>query len=131
MRFTVRGNATTVPHGETAAGAQGRMGRGEREQVMVRILVDGEGSRAVELCIRAALGDRADEEQWLISAVKLPARWVVSFLASPDERLVGYTWCGPAHQVRAALEEALRHARLGELTKAQSRQAAVACDQVA
>jgi hypothetical protein len=30
---------------------------------MVRIVVDGEGSRAVELCIRAALGDRANEEQ--------------------------------------------------------------------
>ena len=51
---------------------------------MVRILVDGEGSRAVELCIRAALGDRANGEQWLISAVKLPARWVVSFLVSKD-----------------------------------------------
>jgi hypothetical protein len=108
---------------------QGRMGRGEQEQVMVTILVDGQGSRAIELCIRAALGDRANEEQWLVSAVKLPARWVVSFLVSPDDRLVGYTWCGPAHQVRAAIEDVLRNAGLGELTKAQSRQAAQACDQ--
>jgi hypothetical protein len=78
------------------------------EHDMVRILVDGEGSRAVELCIRAALGDRADEEEWLITAVKLPARWVVSFLVSPDDRLGGYSWCGPAHQVRSAVENALR-----------------------
>ena len=130
MRFTVRGNATPYPWRDGRR-CQGRMGRGEREQVMVRILVDGEGSRAVELCIRAALGDRAEEEQWLISAVKLPARWVVSFLVSPDDRLVGYTWCGPAHQVRAALEDALRNAGRGELTKTQSRLAALACDQVA
>jgi hypothetical protein len=81
---------------------------------MVRILVDGEGSRAVELCIRAALGDRGDEEEWLITAVKLPARWVVSFLVSPDDRLGGYSWCGPAHQVRSAVENALRSAGLGE-----------------
>jgi hypothetical protein len=78
------------------------------EYDMVRILVDGGGSRAVELCIRAALGDRADEEEWLITAVKLPARWVVSFLVSPDDRLGGYSWCGPAHQVRSAVENALR-----------------------
>jgi len=81
---------------------------------MVRILVDGEGSRAVELCIRAALGDRGDEEEWLITAVKLPARWVVSFLISPDDRLGGYSWCGPAHQVRSAVENALRSTGLGE-----------------
>jgi hypothetical protein len=79
---------------------------------MVRILVDGEGSRAVELCIRAALGDRREDEQWLVSAVKLPARWVVSFLVSPGDRLGGYTWCGPAHQLRAALEQALAVAGL-------------------
>jgi hypothetical protein len=79
---------------------------------MLRILVDGEGSRAVELCIRAALGDREDHEQWLVTAVKLPARWVVSFLVSPDDCLGGYTWCGPAHQVRSALEDALRAAGL-------------------
>jgi hypothetical protein len=97
---------------------------------MVRILVDGEGSRAVELCIRAALGDRVKEEQWLISAVKLPARWVVSFLVSPDDRLGGYTWCGPAHQVRAAIEDVLRSAGLGELTKKESRLATLACEQV-
>jgi hypothetical protein len=95
---------------------------------MVRILVDGEGSRAVELCIRAALGDRANEEQWLISAVKLPARWVVSFLVSPEDRLGGYTWVGPAHQVRAAIEDALRMSGLGELTKNESRLAALACE---
>jgi len=77
---------------------------------MVRILVDGEGSRAVELCIRAALGDRSEDEQWLVTAVKLPARWVVSFLVSPEERLAGYTWCGPAHQVRAAVQDALHSA---------------------
>ncbi len=77
---------------------------------MVRILVDGEGSRAVELCIRAALGERDEREQWLITAVKLPARWVVSFLVSPDDRLGGYTWCGPAHQVRSAVEATLSRA---------------------
>jgi hypothetical protein len=82
------------------------------EWTMLRILVDGEGSRAVELVIRAALGDREDHEQWLITAVKLPARWVVSFLISPGDRLGGYTWCGPAHQVRSALEEALGAAGL-------------------
>ncbi|HZM50915.1 MAG TPA: hypothetical protein VFE68_10500 [Vicinamibacteria bacterium] len=97
---------------------------------MVRILVDGEGSRAVELCIRAALGDRANEEQWLISAVKLPARWVVSFLVSPDDRLGGYTWVGPAHQVRAAIDMALRSAGLGELTATEAREAALACAQL-
>ena len=96
---------------------------------MIRILVDGEGSRAVELCIRAALGERANEEQWLISAVKLPARWVVSFLVSPDDRLGGYTWCGPAHQVRAAIEDVLRSEGLGEMTKTQSRLATLACEQ--
>ena len=97
---------------------------------MVRILVDGEGSRAVELCIRAALGDRVNEEQWLISAVKLPARWVVSFLVSPDDRLGGYTWVGPAHQVRAAVEDSLRKAGFGELTTTESRFAAAACEQL-
>jgi hypothetical protein len=96
---------------------------------MVTILVEGEGSRAIELCIRAALGDRASEEQWLISAVKLPARWVVSFLMSPDDRLSGFSWCGPAHQVRATVEEALRLAGLGERTKAESVAATLACEQ--
>jgi hypothetical protein len=81
---------------------------------MVRILVEGEGSRAVELCIRAALGNRANDGQWLISAVKLPARWVVTFLVSPGDRLAGYSWCGPAHQVRVAVEDALRNARIDE-----------------
>jgi hypothetical protein len=74
---------------------------------MVRIVADGEGSRAVELCIRAALGDRRDDEQWLVTAVRLPGRWVVSFLVSPDDRLGGLTWVGPAHQVRTAVEQAL------------------------
>jgi hypothetical protein len=97
---------------------------------MVRILVEGEGSRAIELCLRAALGERADEEQWLISAVKLPARWVVSFLVSPDDRLAGYSWCGPAHQVRSAVEDALRMAGLSELTKKESRLATLACEHV-
>jgi len=96
---------------------------------MVTILVEGEGSRAIELCIRAALGDRGSEEQWLISAVKLPARWVVSFLVSPEDRLGGYSWCGPAHQVRAAVEDSLRKAGFCELTKAESRAAALACEQ--
>lgn len=97
---------------------------------MVRILVDGEGSRAVELCIRAAVGERGSEEQWLISAVKLPARWVVSFLVSPHDRLGGYTWVGPAHQLRAAVETALRTAGLGELTSQEAQLAAVACEQM-
>jgi hypothetical protein len=79
---------------------------------MLRILVDGEGSRAVELCIRTAMGDRDDHEQWLVTAVRLPARWVVSFLVSPGDKLGGYTWCGPAHQVRSAVEEALSAAGL-------------------
>ena len=79
---------------------------------MLRILVDGEGSRAVELCIRAALGDRDDAEQWLVTAVKLPTRWVVSFLVSPGDRLGGHSWCGPAHQIRSAVQEALRAAGL-------------------
>ena len=96
---------------------------------MVRILVDGEGSRAVELCIRAALGERANEEQWLISAVKLPARWVVSFLVSAVDRLGGYSWCGPAHQLRTAVETALRSAGLGELTKNELQIARLACEQ--
>jgi len=74
---------------------------------MLRLLVEGEGSRAVELCLRAALGERGDEEQWLITAIKLPTRWVVSFLVSPGDRLGGYTWCGPAHQIRRAVEDAL------------------------
>ena len=126
MRFTARGNAATVPHGETDAGAKAGWAAGEREQVMVRILVDGEGSRAVELCIRAALGDRANEEQWLISAVKLPARWVVSFLVSPDDRLGGYSWCGPAHQVRVAVEDALRRSGFAATTSAESL-AEIAC----
>jgi hypothetical protein len=85
---------------------------------MLRILVDGEGSRAVELCIRAALGDRDDREQWLITAVRLPARWVVSFLVSPADRLGGYTWCGPAHQIRSAVEEILRATGLAPETSA-------------
>ena len=93
---------------------------------MVRILVDGEGSRAIELCIRAALGDRANEEQWLISAVKLPARWVVSFLVSPDDRMGGYSWCGPAHQVRSAVEDAMRRSGFAAPTSAQSL-AEIAC----
>jgi hypothetical protein len=80
---------------------------------MLRILVDGEGSRAVELCIRTAIGERDASEQWLITAVRLPARWVVSFLVSPGDRLGGYTWCGPAHQVRGAVEEAILRAGLG------------------
>ena len=77
---------------------------------MIRILVDGEGSRAVELCLRAALGDRGADEQWLVTAVKLPARWVVSFLISPQDRLAGFTWCGPAHELRAAVQDALSRA---------------------
>jgi hypothetical protein len=88
---------------------------------MVRILVGGAGSRAVELCIRAALGDRGDQEQWLITAVKLPARWVVSFLISPGDRLDGYTSCGPAHQVRAAVQDALGAAGLSSLAATCSR----------
>jgi hypothetical protein len=91
------------------------------EYDMLRILVDGEGSRAVELCIRAALGDRADEEEWLITAVKLPARWVVSFLVSPGDRLGGYSWCGPAHQVRGAVQDAMRAAGLPSLAATSSR----------
>jgi len=74
--------------------------------------VEGEGSRAVELCIRAALGERSDDEQWLVTAVRLPARWVVSFLVSPGDRLGGHTWVGPAHQVRSAIDDALRAAGL-------------------
>jgi hypothetical protein len=77
---------------------------------MLRILVDGEGSRAVELCIRTAMGERDGSEPWLITAVRLPGRWVVSFLVSPGDRLGGYTWCGPAHQVRGAVQDALRMA---------------------
>ena len=106
--FTVHRDRPTVPIDRTDAGTNAGRAAGELEYDMVRILVDGEGSRAVELCIRAALGDRADEEEWLITAVKLPARWVVSFLVSPDDRLGGYSWCGPAHQVRSAVEKALR-----------------------
>jgi len=79
---------------------------------MLRIVVEGEGSRAVELCIRTAMGEREDDEQWLITAVKLPARWVVSFLVSPGDRLGGFTWCGPAHQIRRSIEEALERAGL-------------------
>jgi len=79
---------------------------------MIRIVVDGEGARAVELCIRAALGDRGDDEQWLVTAIRLPGRWVVSFLVSPRDRLAGFTWCGPAHEVRAAVQDALRGAGL-------------------
>ena len=126
MVFTARGNAAAVPHldGQTPApGRSGRQGAGASDHL------DGEGSRAVELCIRAALGERANEEQWLISAVKLPARWVVSFLVSPDDRLGGYTWCGPAHQVRSAIEDVLRGANLGRLTPAESLTAAQACQQ--
>lgn len=93
---------------------------------MLRILVDGEGSRAVELCIRAALGDRNDDEQWLVTAVKLPARWVVSFVVSPGDKLGGYSWCGPAHQVRKAVEEALSGAGLARPTR-NSRVMALAC----
>jgi hypothetical protein len=77
---------------------------------MVRIVTAGEGGRAVELCIRTAMADRDDSEQWLITAVKLAGRWIVSFLVSPEDRLGGYTWCGPAHEVRAAVLEALRMA---------------------
>ena len=77
---------------------------------MVRIVTEGEGSRAVETSIRAALGVRDDDEQWLVTAVKLPGRWVVSFLVSPEDRLGGHTWCGPAHEVRAAVEHTLRAA---------------------
>src|ERR1043165_4663880 len=81
-----------------------------RGRDMGTILVEGEGSRAVELCIRAVLGERPRDEQWIISAVKLPARWVVSFLVSPGDLLGGYTWCGPAHQVRAAIDDVMRSA---------------------
>ena len=91
---------------------------------MLRIIVDGEGSRAVELCIRAAMGARDGHEQWLITAVRLPARWVVSFLVSPGDRLGGYTWCGPAHQIRTAVDEALRGAGLA--TDAAARSVAIA-----
>jgi hypothetical protein len=37
---------------------------------------------------------------------------VVSFLISPQDRLAGYTWCGPAHEVRSAVQDALRSAGL-------------------
>ena len=74
------------------------------------------------------IGPRWELSEWLVSAVKLPARWVVSFLVSPDDRLVGYTWCGPAHQVRTAIQDVLRNAGL-ELTKTQSRLAVQACEQ--
>lgn len=120
MRFTVRGNAPTVPIDGRTPGLKAGRAAGELEYDMLRILVDGEGSRAVELCIRAALGDRADEEEWLITAVKLPARWVVSFLVSPDDRLGGYSWCGPAHQVRSAVENALRRASLGKPARTEA-----------
>lgn len=74
---------------------------------MIRIVVDGKGSRAVELCLRTALGERSEGERWLVTAVRLPARWVVSFLDSPGDRMGGHTWVGPAHQMRRAVEEAL------------------------
>ncbi|HUH12284.1 MAG TPA: hypothetical protein VMK65_04210 [Longimicrobiales bacterium] len=93
---------------------------------MLRILADGEGSRAVELCIRTAMGERDDAEQWLITAVKLPSRWVVSFLVSPGDRLGGYTWCGPAHQVRSAVDAALRAAGLAAGGGATAREMALA-----
>jgi len=64
-----------------------------------------------------------------VCAVKLPARWVVSFLVSPDDRLGGYTWVGPAHQVRAAVDMALRSAGLGELTRKEAELAFLACEQ--
>ena len=86
---------------------------------MIRIVVDGEGARAVELCIRAALGDRSDDEQWLVTAVRLPGRWVVSFLVSPEDRLAGHTWCGPAHEVRAAVQAALTSAGLADAPRAR------------
>jgi hypothetical protein len=113
IRFTARGNAAPYPmtDGRPVWSRPGRVG-----STMLRIVVDGEGSRAVDLCIRAALGERSDDEQWLITAVKLPSRWVVSFLISPDDRLGGYTWCGPAHQVRAALEQALAAAGFAQPT---------------
>jgi len=92
---------------------------------MVRIVTAGEGGRAVEMCIRAALAERADDEQWLVTAVKLAGRWIVSFLVSPEDRLAGYTWCGPAHQVRAAVHDALRATGLGPgAARAPSRVAA-------
>lgn len=79
---------------------------------MLRILVDGEGSRAVELCIRAGLGERDRDEQWLVTAVRLPGRWVLSFLVSPGDLLADYTWCGPAHEVRWAVANAVKTAGL-------------------
>ena len=85
---------------------------------MVRIVTAGEGGRAVELCIRAALAERDDAEQWLITAVKLAGRWIVSFLVSPEDRLGGYTWCGPAHEVRAAVKDALRNAGMASIPRA-------------
>jgi hypothetical protein len=111
-RGTAAGNANSVSVSWNGRRAADATSPGRAGSSMVRILVDGEGSRAVELCIRAALGDRSDDEQWLITAVRLPARWVVSFLVSPHDRLAGYTWCGPAHEVRGAVQEALRSAGL-------------------
>ena len=54
---------------------------------------------------------------------------MVSFLVSPDDRLGGYTWVGPAHQVRAAIDMALRSAGLGELTGREAELANLACEQ--
>src|SRR2546430_1077366 len=108
MGCTSPGNGDCVSRSRTDGWWRTATGWAVMESAMVRILVDGEGSRAVELCIRAALGDRSEDEQWLVTAVKLPARWVVSFLVSPEERLAGYTWCGPAHPVRAPVQDALQ-----------------------
>ena len=62
----------------------------------------------------AGLGERDRGEQWLVTAVRLPGRWVLSFLVSPGDLLADYTWCGPAHEVRLAVANAVKTAGLAD-----------------
>ena len=73
---------------------------------MIRILVD-RGAPDVELCIRAALGERPPAESWVVSAVRLSSGWVVTFPVSPGDRLTDFSWSGPTHRVRDAVKAAL------------------------
>lgn len=79
---------------------------------MVRILVLGDHADDVRDEVRAALGRRPEQEEWVVSAVQLPTSWVATVLISPGDLLTGWSMVGPARHIAPALAHAVTDAGL-------------------
>ncbi len=83
----------------------------------VRIMVDGPDAVELEGVVRAALGPRLEEESWLVFILKVRARWGVSVLVSPQDRLEGWSFFGPWSSIASAVKEAVRKAGLESIER--------------